>query len=295
MYVYVIRNSATGKVYIGQHKGTNLKKYLQDKFSQANYELKRKGKGGGSHLFASMRKHPREVWSIEPLIEGIETKPELDRLERLLIAIYDTRNPDVGYNICRGGEGFTGKHSPEWKARMSTLRREMGQRPTDEATAKSIDVRKAIASESGLWPGAPLQNMEGKSIQGVTVLERADNNDAGDAFWVCKCHCGSVFKTAGSSLRSGHTKSCGCLKKQQDKANLSRLINMVGFEVNGIRVSSRAPATSAKEKEARWLCICHCGAEFSVPGGKLRSGNTTSCGCQPEHSLPGRVNCPSTL
>jgi hypothetical protein len=119
MFIYVIKNSATGKIYIGQHKGNNLKKYLQMKLSQAVYELKRKGKGGGSHLFASMRKHPKDVWSIEPLFEGIETKAELDRLERLAIALYDTRNPDVGYNICKGGEGFTGKHSPEAKTKMS--------------------------------------------------------------------------------------------------------------------------------------------------------------------------------
>lgn len=114
IYIYVITNSATGKVYIGQHKGTNLKQYLQKKLYDAS-----KGRGGASRLYNSMRKHQKEVWSIEPLFEGIQTKENLDRLERLLIALFDTRNPEIGYNICRGGEGFTGKHTAKSKAKMS--------------------------------------------------------------------------------------------------------------------------------------------------------------------------------
>ena len=112
MFIYVITNTVTGKVYIGQHKGNNLRKYLQTKLSDAS-----KHRGGQSRLYNSMRKHPREVWSIEPLME-VETKAELDRLERLLIALYDTRNPEIGYNICKGGEGFTGPHSEEARIKI---------------------------------------------------------------------------------------------------------------------------------------------------------------------------------
>jgi len=148
MYVYVIRNSATGKVYIGQHKGTDLRKYLQIKFGQARYELKRKGKGGGSHLFASMRKHPKEVWSIEPLIEGIETRENLDRLERLLIALYDTQNPEIGYNICRGGEGFTGPHSPVAKAKVTAALKERWAQPGFKEHWSTIMTGRDVSSET---------------------------------------------------------------------------------------------------------------------------------------------------
>lgn len=115
MYIYVITNNTTGKIYIGQHKGTNLRKYLQTKLSDAS-----KHRGGQSLLYNSMRKHPKDVWSIEPLME-LETKAELDRWERLLIALYDTRNTEVGYNICRGGEGFSGKHTDEWRKNHSAM------------------------------------------------------------------------------------------------------------------------------------------------------------------------------
>lgn len=32
------------------------------------------------------------------------------------------------------------------------------------------------------------------------------------AIWKCQCDCGSVIMVAGKLLRSGNTKSCGCLK-----------------------------------------------------------------------------------
>lgn len=31
--------------------------------------------------------------------------------------------------------------------------------------------------------------------------------------WECKCECGSVIRATTGSLRSGNTKSCGCLKR----------------------------------------------------------------------------------
>jgi len=143
MYIYAITNSITGKIYIGQHKGNNLKKYLQDKFSHA------KRNRGSSPLFNSMRKHPKEVWSIEPLFEGIETKEELDRLERLLIALYDTRNPEIGYNICRGGEGFTGTMSEETKAKLKEVGNPVFLRSAEQEEKRKAAVEQARQEQGG--------------------------------------------------------------------------------------------------------------------------------------------------
>lgn len=33
-------------------------------------------------------------------------------------------------------------------------------------------------------------------------------------YWLCQCDCGKSFITAGHSLRSGETKSCGCYKRE---------------------------------------------------------------------------------
>ena len=121
MFIYVIVNSETLKIYIGQHKGKRLRKYLQTKFSDA-----RKNRGGSSHLYASMRKYPKEVWSIHPLMQH-STKDDLDYWERHFIRVLKTQHPDVGYNIAPGGEGlcyWLGKsRDAETKAKISIARR----------------------------------------------------------------------------------------------------------------------------------------------------------------------------
>jgi len=71
-----------------------------------------------------MRKHPRETWSIHPLVSGIQTRAELDETEKLLIYALKAQHPDIGYNLCDGGEGFSGQQSPRAKALISASLRE---------------------------------------------------------------------------------------------------------------------------------------------------------------------------
>lgn len=54
----------------------------------------------------------------------------------------------------------------------------------------------------------------------LTVLERSNNGDGGKTRWKCICTCGKEAIVAGRDLRSGHTKSCGCL--QRDNRYISR-------------------------------------------------------------------------
>jgi len=119
MFVYVIVNSETLKIYIGQHKGQNLQKYLQQKMSHAI----RGQYAGRSYLYAAMRKYPKDVWSIHPLIV-VQTVSECGYYERKLIEALNTQHPDVGYNLCHGGAGCSAalgcKHSPE------SIRRTLG-------------------------------------------------------------------------------------------------------------------------------------------------------------------------
>ena len=111
MFVYVIVCSETLKVYVGQHKKSDLGKYLSRKFWDANHHTS----GRRSHLYNAMQRHPRESWSIHSLVSDIENRQELDALEQHYIKALNSRHPDVGYNICRGGEGFTGPHTEEWR------------------------------------------------------------------------------------------------------------------------------------------------------------------------------------
>lgn len=51
----------------------------------------------------------------------------------------------------------------------------------------------------------------GVSFGALTVLDRADNDAGGSARWRCVCSCGQERVVAGTGLRAGRNKSCGCL------------------------------------------------------------------------------------
>lgn len=62
----------------------------------------------------------------------------------------------------------------------------------------------------------------GKTYGYLTVISRAESKD-GRAMWKCKCKCGNECIVPGKVLRSGHTKSCGCLKIERTVArNMER-------------------------------------------------------------------------
>lgn len=54
----------------------------------------------------------------------------------------------------------------------------------------------------------------------LVVLERGPADKSGEACWLCKCGCGKTMVTRGSALRTGHTRSCGCLHEEMLKDGL---------------------------------------------------------------------------
>ena|SRR6187399_3214291 len=57
---------------------------------------------------------------------------------------------------------------------------------------------------------API-NRTGQRYGKLTVLRR-DSTDPKQASWLCRCDCGTEKIISGTSLQSGNTRSCGCLK-----------------------------------------------------------------------------------
>lgn len=107
----------------------------------------------------------------------------------------------------------------------------------------------------------------------LTVIER-DTSRKG-VYWICKCECGNTKSIKSDSLKSGVSKSCGCLQSEL------RTNNIVGQRFGKLTVISRAKNPNNRETEhhAYWRCLCDCGNYHSARGSDLKSGNVQSCGC----------------
>lgn len=57
-------------------------------------------------------------------------------------------------------------------------------------------------------------DLAGEIFGRLTVLEFADKAKCGHKRWLCRCDCGTEIVVWGSSLKTGNTKSCGCLKRE---------------------------------------------------------------------------------
>lgn len=69
------------------------------------------------------------------------------------------------------------------------------------------------------------EDLTGKKYGRLEVVKRVDDyvSDNGKKFhkWLCKCECGKETIVKGQHLRSGHTRSCGCMQKERAKQVMS--------------------------------------------------------------------------
>lgn len=104
----------------------------------------------------------------------------------------------------------------------------------------------------------------------LTVIERDSNDINGRARWKCQCKCGKITTVLGKHLRSGNTKSCGCLKQE------NRRVDLRGQRFGRLLVLGDPIPNS---RGTQWKCLCDCGTICYKVSSDLVSGNTQSCGC----------------
>lgn len=114
---------------------------------------------------------------------------------------------------------------------------------------------------------AQLIDMAGKRFGRLFVLEISGRR--GDKrLWRCRCDCGSEKDFSGDLLRSGHTKSCGCLNRE---LQISRPTThgMTGTRIFAVWKSMRARCTnpsdgSYKNYGARGITVCSRWSRFDA-------------------------------
>lgn len=128
------------------------------------------------------------------------------------------------------------------------------------------------------WNPMPAdKDLTGQRFGNLTVLFRVDNTKQGDSRWLCQCRCGHQVVVKGVSLRSSHSKSCGCMQREVASKALRREI-ATGTRFGYLTVMRRAEGYMGKG--SYWHVRCRCGVEKTVAAQPLLNGTTTSCGCR---------------
>lgn len=63
------------------------------------------------------------------------------------------------------------------------------------------------------------KNEIGNTYGRLLVIEKVGTTKKHGFMYKCVCSCGNMATVRGACLRSGNTKSCGCLVKEQNKVN----------------------------------------------------------------------------
>ena len=124
-------------------------------------------------------------------------------------------------------------------------------------------------------------DLTGQRFGKLVVIEKVEKRGK-NWFWRCQCDCGNEKLIDGRNLRGGKTKSCGCLNIE---LSTQRLVNATYKDITNQKFGH---LTALKDigpdgrGEHQWECECDCGNpnHIIVLGGNLRSGHTTSCGCE---------------
>lgn len=116
------------------------------------------------------------------------------------------------------------------------------------------------------------KDLTGQTFGYLTVLYKSKSMPKGKgAYWTVMCACGKIKTYLGKDLLSGHWVTCGCGYGRDNHR-----LDLIGQKFGELTVIDFA---GVKNRHTTWTCRCSCGTELVVGVGRLRSGNTRSCGC----------------
>ena len=121
---------------------------------------------------------------------------------------------------------------------------------------------------------AQSKDLTGKKFGRLTAIERTGEKKGTNVVWLCRCDCGRDIKVVSSSLLSGNTQSCGCLR---DEVKRSAFRDIAGERFG--RLIAVEPVEKRSGGAVVWKCRCDCGNENEYPVKTLLQGKALSCGC----------------
>lgn len=129
-----------------------------------------------------------------------------------------------------------------------------------------------------------LVDLSGKNFGRLTAINRIEKDQDNTRKWKCVCCCGNEVFVSTGHLMSGHTKSCGCYKR--DRIKETQIENLAGKRFGLLVVIGEA---GRKNRKVKWNCICDCGNTSIALGTSLIVGGKHSCGCLRTGKRKGRT------
>ena len=166
---------------------------------------------------------------------------------------------------------IVGEHESNWRCRCSC---------GNETTVVAGNLKRGTTQSCGCTAfershASRVVDISGQKFGKLTALFISEKNGSNGVVWHCECECGNECDVDGKNLRSGHTQSCGCLRKETMSEMFSKdLTGQVFGYLTAIEPVGR------KKSCILWKCSCKCGKYTEVASASLLNGYTTSCGCR---------------
>ena len=109
---------------------------------------------------------------------------------------------------------------------------------------------------------------------GLLTVEALNTEKHHNRQWLCRCQCETVKSIQERHLLSGHTKSCGCLRRQ---TGAKAALDLTGKRFG--RLVALEPTKERRKSSVVWRCRCDCGREAECETENLTRGKVRSCGC----------------
>ena len=114
------------------------------------------------------------------------------------------------------------------------------------------------------------EDLTGMQFGNLTVIER-DFTKGREPHWKCKCTCGKITYPTTSRLKSGRSKSCGCMINVKD--------------ISGRKFGKLTALYRDNDDRRKYVCLCDCGNTKSIFRNSLVRGRTVSCGCHKKEKI----------
>lgn len=121
-------------------------------------------------------------------------------------------------------------------------------------------------------------DLVGKKFGRLTVIKDTGERPSRNVVYECQCDCGNTKKVYGSNLKSGKSKSCGCLKGAAK--------DLVGQTFGKLKVIKEL--AERKNTHKVWLCECSCGRKHKATTNCLNRGKVRTCGCSITPDISGK-------